>query len=117
MDGELLSSLVAPNGLEVRYFRNGNVVTYTPYQASFLFETTFKANWGKDPSRGIEKQGSFQDVIVPELVKIFNRPYTLHYNEVRCGGATYEVSWPYKKDFYSIYFNSTEQNGYLDWHT
>jgi len=54
---------------------------------------------------------------VPELVKIFNRPYTLHYNEVRCGGATYEVSWPYKKDFYSIYFNSTEQNGYLDWHT
>jgi len=52
-DGELLSSLVALNGLEVRYFRNGNVVTYTPYQASFLFETTFKANWGKDPSRGI----------------------------------------------------------------
>jgi len=109
--------LVAPNGLEVRYFPNGNVVTYTPYQASFLFKTTFKANWGNDPASGIEKQGSFQDVIVPELVKIFNQPYTLHCNEIRRGGATYEVSWPYKKDFYSIYFNGTEQNGYLDWHT
>lgn len=116
-DGVLLSSLVAPNGMEVRYFRDGNAVTYTPSQAGFLFETTFEANWGNDPASGIEKQGSFQDVIVPELVKIFNQPYTLHCNEIRHGGATYEVSWPYKKDFYSIHFIGTEQNGYLDWHT
>ena len=116
-DGVLLSSLVAPNGMEVRYFRDGNAVTYTPYQASFLFETTFEANWGNDPASGNEKLGSFHNVIALEMVKIFNQPYTLHCNEIRHGGATYEVSWPYKKDFYSIHFNGTEQNGYLDWHT
>jgi hypothetical protein len=116
-DGALLSSLVTPNGMEVRYFRNGNPIMYTPYQASFLFETTFQANWGSDPASGIEKLGSFHDVIVPELVKIFNQPYTLHCNEIRHGGATYEVTLPYNKDFYSIYYIGTEANGFLDWHT
>jgi len=116
-DGPLLGSLVSPAGMEVRYFRNGTVVTYLPSQAIFLFETTFEANWGNEPGSGLEKKGSFHDVIVPELVKIFNQPYSLHCNEIRHGGATYDVSWPYQKDFYSIYYTGTEQNGYLDWHT
>lgn len=116
-DGALLSSLVSPNGMEVKYYRNGNVVAYTAYQAGFLFETTFEANWGNDPASGLEKMGSFRDVIVPELVKIFNQPYSLHCNEIRHGGASYEITWPYQKDFYSIHFTGTEQNGYLDWHT
>lgn len=98
-DGALLSSLIAPNGMEVHYFRDGNAVTYTPYQAGFLYETTFQANWGNDPASGIEKLSSFHDVIVIEMMKIFNQPYTLHCNEIRHGGATYEVTWPYNKDF------------------
>jgi hypothetical protein len=116
-DGVLLSSLVSPNGMEVRYFRNGTAITYTPHQAGFLFETTFEANWGAEPGSGLDKTGSFHDVIVPDLVRIFNQPYTLHCNEIRHGGATYEVTWPYQKDFYSIHFAGTEQYGYLDWHT
>jgi len=116
-DGALLSSLVSPNGMEVRYFRNGTAITYTPHQAGFLFETTFEANWGPEPGSGLDKTGSFHDVIVPDLVRIFNQPYTLHCNEVKHGGATYEVTWPYQKDFYSIHFTGTEQYGFLDWHT
>jgi hypothetical protein len=116
-DGALLSSLVSPNGMEVRYFRNGTAIMYTPHQAGFLFETTFEANWGPEPGSGVEKTGSFHDVIVPDLVKIFNQPYTLHCNEVKHGGATYEATWPYQKDFYSIHFTGTEQYGFLDWHT
>jgi hypothetical protein len=27
------------------------------------------------------------------------------------------VTWPYNKDFYSIYYPGLEQNGYLDWRT
>src|SRR5262249_10929945 len=38
-DGSVLSSVVSPNGMEVRYFRNGNPITYSPYQTQFLFET------------------------------------------------------------------------------
>lgn len=116
-DGELLRTLVSPRGLEVRYYRNGNVVTYTPYQAGFLFETTYEANWGNDPASGLEKRGSFHDVIVPSLTELFNQPYTLHCNELKHGGASYEVTWLYDGDFYAIHFPGTEQNGFLDWRT
>jgi len=116
-DGSLLGSLVSPDGMEVRYYRNGNVLPYTPYQAGFLFETTYEANWGIDPASGIERIGSFHAVIVPELVKIFNQSYRWQCNEIRHGGASYPVTWPYQKDFYSIYFAGTEANGYLDWQT
>jgi len=116
-NGELLSSFVSPNGMEVRYIRYGNPITYTPEQAKFLFETTFEANWGAQPGSGEDKVGSFHDVIVPDLVKIFNQPYVLYCNELKHGGATYELEWTYSEGFYSIYFPGTETNGNLDWHT
>jgi len=116
-DGPLFSSLVSPNGMEVRYFRDGTVITYTPEQANFLFETTFEANWGAEPGSGLDKTGAFHDVIVPALAEIFNKPYTLHCSELRHGGATYEVTWPYDRDFYAIHFPGTDQYGYMDWHT
>jgi hypothetical protein len=101
----------------VRYFRNGRAITYSAYQAKFLFETTYQANWGSAPAGGLEKKGAFHDVIVPELARTFNTAYTLHCNEIRHGGASYEIRWPYNKDFYAIYDPGTQQNGNLDWHT
>ena len=117
-DGTLLSSLVSPErGMDVAFFRDGIVINYKPEQAKFLFETTFEVKWGTEPGSGAEKIGSFHDVVVPELVKVFNQPYTLHCNELKHGGATYELAWPYDGDFYSVYFPGTEANGLLDWHT
>jgi len=116
-NGELLSSLVSPNDMEVRYVRNGNPITYTSEKAKFLFVTTFDANWGPQPGSGEDKIGPFHVVIVPSLVEIFNQPYTLHCDELKHGGATYEPQWDYSGDFYSIYFSGTEANGNLDWHT
>jgi len=77
----------------------------------------FEVNWGTEPGSGAEKIGSFHDVVVPELVKAFNQPYTHHCNELKHGGATYELEWPYEGDFYSVYFPGMEANGFLDWHT
>lgn len=117
-DGPLLSSLVSPSrGMDVAYFRDGTVITYQPEHAKFLFETTFVVDWGTEPGSGELKSGSFHDVIVPELVSIFNQPYTLHCNELKHGGATYEMIWEYEAEFYSIYFPGTQANGNLDWHT
>ena len=117
-DGPLLSSLVSPSrGMDVAYFRDGTVITYRPEHAKFLFETTFEVDWGTEPGSGALKRGSFHDVIIPELVKIFNQPYTLHCNELKHGGATYELEWPYQSEFYSIHFPGTEANGNLDWET
>ena len=117
-DGPLLSTLVSPSrGMDVAFFRDGTVITYEPEHAKFLFETTFEVDWGAEPGSGAMKRGSFHDVVVPELVRIFNQPYTLHCNELKHGGATYEMEWPYQSEFYSIHFPGTEANGNLDWHT
>ena len=117
-DGTLLSSLVSPSrGMDVAYFRDGTVITYQPEHAKFLFETTFVVDWGTEPGSGQMKSGSFHDVIVPELVGIFNQPYTLHCNELKHGGATYEMIWEYENEYYSIHFPGTQANGNLDWQT
>lgn len=117
-DGTLLASVVSPtSGMDVRWIRNGMVVNYDASQAKFLFETTFEVDWGVQPGSGEPKVGAFHDVIVPDLSRLFNQSYTLHCNELKYGGATYEVSWPYDKDFYSIHFPGTAANGNMDWHT
>ncbi len=117
-DGPLLSSLVSPaRGMDVAYFRDGTVITYREEHARFLFETTFEVDWGSEPGSGALKRGSFHEVVVPELVRIFNQPYTLHCNELKHGGASYVLEWPYQSEFYSIYFPGTQANGNLDWHT
>jgi hypothetical protein len=117
-DGPLLSSLVSPSrGMDVAYYRDGTVITYKPEHAKFLFETTFQVDWGTEPGSGAMKRGSFHEVVLPELVSIFNQPYTLHCNELKHGGATYELVWEYESEFYSIYFPGTQANGNMDWHT
>lgn len=117
-DGALLASLVSPaNGMDVAFYHNGNVINYNQGQAKFLFETTYEADWGAQPASGEEKVGSFHDVVIPELVKSFNQAYTLHCNELKYGGASYPVTFPYKKDYYSIYYPGTDANGNMDWHT
>jgi hypothetical protein len=117
-DGPLLSSLVSPaSGVEVSYYHNGTAIKYDQNQAKFLFETTYPANWGADPASGAEKVGSFHEVVVPALLKLFNQPYELHCNELKYGGASYPVKFPYDKDYYSIYFPGTQANGNMDWQT
>jgi hypothetical protein len=117
-DGQLLSSLVSPaRGMDVAYYRDGTVITYQPEHAKFLFETTFEVDWGTEPGSGALKRGSFHDVVVPELARIFNQPYTLHCNELKVGGATYEPVWEYQSEFYSVHFPGTPENGTMDWHT
>ena len=92
-EGALLASLVSPtNGIDVRWVRYGTVVNYQQSQAKFLFETTYEIDWGAQPGSGEAEVGAFHDVIVPDLQKVFNQTYTLHCNELKHGGASYDVS-------------------------
>lgn len=117
-DGDLMSSLISPTRyMDVAFFRDGTVMTYTPEQAQVFFETTFEADWGAAPGSGETVTGSFHEVVVPEIVKALNQPYTPYCNELKHGGASYELEWPYEGEFYSLYFPGTETNGNLDWHT
>ena len=117
-DGPLLAALVSPtNGMDVAFFHNGTVINYDQAHAKFVFETTYQADWGPHPASGQEKIGSFHEVVVPELKNSFAQAYTLHCNELKHGGASYPVTFPYNKGFYSIYFPGTDANGNMDWHT
>ncbi len=118
-DGEMLSKLVSPqHGMDVRAFRNGNVINYDPMHAQFLFVSTFQANWGNAPGSGQPVQGSFSNVVLPKLLLVFTQSYSLQCNQLQYGGATYTPVWPYPgTNFYSAYYAGTSANGYLDWYT
>jgi hypothetical protein len=117
-NGSLLASLVSPvHGMDARSYRNERVVNYDQQQAQLLFDSTDKIDWGAAPS-GLETKGSFNDVIVPALLKVFNKDYLLDCDQVQIGGATYKATWPYAGiNFYSVYFAGTPNSNNLDWRT
>jgi len=117
-NGSLLASLVSPlHGMDARLYRNERVVNYDQQEAQLLFDSTDKIDWGAAPS-GLETKGSFNDVIVPALLKVFNKDYTLDCDKVQVGGAAYKATWPYAGiNFYSVYFAGTPNNNNLDWRT
>jgi len=118
-DGPLLSSLVSPAiGMDVRYYRDGNVVNYDVEHAKFVFETTFQADWGPSYGSGESTIGSFQEIILPSLQQVFTPNASVVCNQVKVGGATYQPIWPYPDlNYYSVHFPGTDQNGNLDWQT
>jgi hypothetical protein len=118
-NGTLLASLVSPtHGMDARLYRDGRIVNYDPQHAKFLFETTFSVDWGAAPASGQETMGSFHQLIVPDLLDVFNKAYTLTCDQVQVGGTTYQAVWPYSGvNFYSVYFPGTAANGNMDWHT
>ncbi len=118
-DGKLLSSLVSPSeGMDVRFYRDGNVVNYDVEHALFVFETTFQADWGLSFGSGESTFGSFQEVILPSLQLVFTPTAVLECNQLKLGGATYVPVWPYTDmNYYSVHFPGTDQYGGLNWQT
>ncbi len=117
-NGALLASLVSPShGMDARLYRNGRIVNYDQQHAKFLFETTYSVDWGPAPGSGMETMGSFHQTIIPDLLDVFNKNYTLKCDEVQVGGASYQATWPYSGiNFYSVYFPGSS-SGANDWHT
>ncbi len=118
-DGELLASLVSPSyGMDVRYYRNGNVINYDVEHAKFVFETVFQADWGLAFGSGEATVGSFQEIILPSLQQVFTPASLVVCNQIQTGGVTYFPEWQYPgMNYYSVYFPGTEEFGYLDWQT
>ncbi len=118
-DGRLLSSLVSPsNGMDVRFYRDGNIVNYDVEHAKFVFETTFQADWGLSFGSGEPTLGSFQEIIRPSLEQVFTSNAVIVCNQLKVGGATYQPIWPYQgMNYFSVYYPGTDQYGGLDWQT
>jgi len=118
-DGALLSALVSPaSGMDVRFYRDGNIVNYDVEHAKFVFETTFQADWGLSYGSGETTLGSFQEIVLPALQRVFTSNAVVVCNQIKTGGTTYQALWPYQDmNYFSIHFPGTEQNGGLDWET
>ena len=118
-DGALLAALVSPTtGMDVRFYRDGNVVNYDVEHAAVVFETTFQADWGLSYGSGESTFGSFQELILPSLKTVFTPAAVLECNQLKLGGATYVPVWPYTDmNYYSVHFPGTDQYGGLDWET
>jgi hypothetical protein len=121
IDGELFRSLVSPaHGLAVVYIRDGMVANYSPEEAGWAFQSTYEVNWGPGAGSGEPVTGSFAEVILPALQETLKNE-TLTCNEIKLGGATYEVEWPSEYaniNYYSIYNPGNDPSyGGLDWQT
>ena len=118
-DGALLAALVSPTtGMDVRFYRDSNVVNYDVEHAAVVFETTFQADWGLSYGSGESTFGSFQELILPSLKTVFTPAAVLECNQLKQGGATYVPVWPYEDmNYYSVHFPGTDQYGGLDWET
>ena len=118
-DGELLASLVSPAyGVDVLFYRDGNVINYDIEHIKFVFETTFEANWGLHFASGEPVIGSFQDIVLPSLQQVFTPNSLIICSQLQTGSTTYLPEWPYPgMDFYSVYFPGSSDNSNLDWQT
>lgn len=106
-DGKLLSSLIGPDhDLSVTYFRTGNKAGYSRAEAGWLFNSTYKMNWGTHPASGLEVSGSFQDKVLPDLLDVLANPHQTLCNNPATGGKSYTFEWPpmYRNiNFYALY--------------
>lgn len=118
-DGRILTPIVSPiHGLTVTYIHNGNPKVYDPEQAGMVFGSTEVVDWGLGPGSGLPVQGTFADLVRPDLLAVFGSAET-HCNSIQLGGASYTVTWPslWKNfNFYSVYKPGSPDME-LDWMT
>ena len=106
-DGRLLAPLVSPvHGLTITYINNGNPRLYSPTDAVSIFGSSEVIDWGLGPGSGLPVQGTFEDLVRPDLLAVFGDSYQTNCNLIKLGGASYTVTWPsiWKNiNFYSVH--------------
>jgi hypothetical protein len=118
-DGDLFASLLSPvHGLDLRLWRYGTVVNYSPEEASWTFDSDYVVSWGPAPGSGEETRGTFRTQPLPKLLEVFGSNYSLHCNDALDLATFTLVPWPpdYTNiNFYTLYKPGTDQYGGLDW--
>ena len=78
-NGTLLASLISPlHGMDAVVFLQRPVsLTMINNKLNCSLIQQNRIDWAAAPS-GLETKGSFNEVIVPALLKVFNKDYTLH---------------------------------------
>ncbi len=118
-NGEMLAGLVSPvHGLDLRYFRYGNVANYTPEEARWVFESSYQMIWGNAAGSGEEVRGAFREIPLPRLLEVFGAEHQLLCNDLGQLQAFAQEPWlpEYENiNFYQVFKPGSEQYGGLDW--
>lgn len=119
-DGRLLTPIVSPvHGLTVEYIRNGIPKVYDAEEASFVFGRLEVVNWGLGPGSGLPVEGSFSELVQPDLYAVLEAAHETHCDSITLGGASYNVEWPFRWQnihYYSL-FKPGSVDVELDWMT
>jgi hypothetical protein len=119
-DGRLLTPIVSPvHGLTVEYLHGGTPRVYPVAEVGFVFGRLEIVDWGLGPASGLPVEGSFAEMVRPDLLTVFGATYETHCREITLGGASYSPDWPFiwqNVNYISVYKpGSPDQE--LDWMT
>lgn len=117
-NGTAFENLVSPAiGVDIRYYRNDKVINYALDVAS-IFQDPAEVDWGISFGSGQPNVGSFREIILPSLQKVFTPASLIVCGQLQIGNASYFPEWPYPDmNFYSVYFPGTDEFGGMDWQT
>jgi len=124
-DGTALAEVVDPvDGLDI-YYRLANPPEHlTPDEISGLFTNNLAYTWGDQAGSGLPVEGAFSDVILPNLLDVFDRSFSQACQDlttgVGTGPTTALVDWPAEfagMPFVALFRAPGAGENELDWRT
>jgi hypothetical protein len=85
-----------------------------------IYQDLTEIDWGVHSGSEFPIQGSFQDIIAPQLEDVFSNSPELNCNTIQTGDTTREIVWPeeyFNINFYSVYRPVPEGGSVFDWRT
>jgi len=120
LDGPQLAQLASPKrGLIIRHdWWNPEVIT-EPSSLSHLFQDEAEQDWGVNRDSGLAITGSFNGVILPQLLDVFSVPPSFSCNRIATGNTAEAIAWPAEYtnlNFISFHRAAPSPNS-LNWRT
>ena len=120
-DGGKLSDLVNPKrGLIVRHDWWNPEVIVGPMSVPSLFLDPSKLAWGVNRDSELAIDGTFRDVIVPQLEDVFSIAPEFNCNKLGVGSSAQDAIWPSEysnMNYISFHRAAPEPGSQLNWRT
>jgi hypothetical protein len=117
-DGAELFGLVSPiHGLRVRYLREGDTVVIDDSEMPAAITGELSSSWGVDPISGETVEGTFADLVAPELADAIAEAENFACNRIVTQPATYVAELPsgwHAVNFFTIELLPSTEGAY-DW--
>jgi hypothetical protein len=119
-DSSKFTELVSPvHGLTLQAIRGGTLANYDLPKSSWVLQSSYVVDWGRNPGSGAAVRGSFSETVLPNLLDVLSASHTKKCGEIALGGASYEVSWPsaYENINYVSLYRPGPTGNENDWRT